>query len=105
MRSWHLILVGVLLIYGGVLIRTLGVDRPIVPPTPRPTATARVVPPFSIGTGVADRMAERGDVPASDELYIPAAPAGRGQMSLTVGRSGALYVYAFDTDWTEVLGP
>lgn len=68
-------------------------------PTAVPTATTRG---FSVGEGVALRMQQLGDAPASDEIYLPTA---RGQFSLTISIRGALYVYDFENNSTQVFVP
>ena len=51
---------------------------------------------YTVGEGVRRLMAERGDEPSSDELYL----------SQTLGKSGALYIYRSDSNSVTVVpGP
>jgi hypothetical protein len=71
-----------------------------------PSHPIEEMPVFTVGQGVKDLMATRGDSPATDEIYHPiGASAGHHQYSETFGKSGARYVYIFSTNQVKIYLP
>lgn len=59
---------------------------------------------FAVGPGVARRLAQYQDEPATDEVYVTNRD-GRTQWSETVGKSGRLYRYVASTNEVHVFDP
>ena len=79
-----------------------------LPPAPEPPPITPEVPvmatKYLVGAGVLDKMAERGDEPATDEIYHAGARQN-AQYSETFGKSGTRYVWVRETNSTLLFSP
>lgn len=69
-----------------------------------PQSHLEVIPVFTVGAGVLEKMALHNDTPATDEIYHPIG-SPQSQYSETFGKSGRRYVYIFSTNTTVIYEP